>query len=114
MRYYIRLSPFLLPAIADRALTYRPFPHGVDARPDRYHQRVLHAVPHGVRVERFKGVEKEYEPRFIGGSLLTLLYMVQYDIISQDPWLSTVHAADYPDLAVIDLDPAPNIPFEQV
>ena len=114
MRYYIRLSPFLLPPIADRPLTYRPFPHGVDRRPDRYHQRVLHAVPQGVRVESFKGAEKDYEPRFIGGSLITLLYMVQHHVISQDAWLSTVHAPDYPDLAVLDLDPMPDVPFQQV
>lgn len=112
MRYYIGVAPFLLPVIRDRPLTYRPYRQGVNGRPDRYHQRVQHEVPDGVRVESLKGIDKDYEPRFIGGSLLTLLYMVQYDIISQDPWLSTVQAADYPDLAVIDLDPAPHVPFE--
>jgi bifunctional non-homologous end joining protein LigD len=114
MRYYIKVSPYLLPTIADRPLTYRTFPHGVQGPPDRYHQRVKQDVPDGVRVESFRGVEKEYEPRFVGGSLLTLLYMVQHHVISQDAWLSTVEAPDYPDVAVIDLDPMPDVPFQQV
>jgi bifunctional non-homologous end joining protein LigD len=114
MRYYIRVSRVLLPTIQDRPLTYRPFPHGVHARPDRYHQRVKHLVPQGVRVEPFRGSTKEYEPRFIGGLLVTLLYMVQHHVISQDAWLSTVQTPDYPDVAVIDLDPMPDVPFQQV
>ena len=114
MRYYIGVAPFLLPTIEDRPVTYRPFPHGVEARPDRYHQRVKHPVPKGVRVESFRGTAKDYEARFIGGSLVTLLYMVQLDIISQDAWLSTVQTPDHPDLAVIDLDPMPDVLFQQV
>jgi bifunctional non-homologous end joining protein LigD len=114
IRYYIRVSPVLLPTIQDRPLTYRPFPDGVEARPDRYHQRVKHPVPQGVRVEPFRGSTKEYEPRFIGGSLMTLLYMVQHHVISQDAWLSSVQTPDYPDVAVIDLDPMPQVPFQQV
>ncbi|WP_447978459.1 DNA ligase D [Candidatus Nitrospira bockiana] len=114
MRYYITIAPYLLPAIADRPLTYRPFPHGAEARPDRYHQRVKRDVPPGVRVEAFRGSEREYEPRFIGGSLATLLYLVQIDVISVDAWLSRVSSPDHPDLAVLDLDPMAGIPFEQV
>lgn len=114
MRYYIKVSPYLLPAIADRPLTYRPFPRGIGGRPDRYHQRVKHKVPDGVRIESFRGIQKEYEARFIGGSLVTLLYMVQHHVISQDAWLSTVHTPDYPDVAVLDLDPMPGVTFQQV
>lgn len=114
MRYYVSVSPFLLPMIQDRPLTYRPYPQGVDRPPDRYHQRVKPNIPNGVRVESFRGIKKEYEPRFIGGSLVTLLYMVQHHVISQDAWLSTVQSPDYPDLAVIDLAPMPDVPFEQV
>lgn len=76
IRYYIGVAPFLLPVIRDRPLTYRSYRHGVSGRPDRYHQRVQHEVPDGLRVESFKGIEKDYEPRFIGGSLHTLVYMV--------------------------------------
>lgn len=114
MRYYVTVSPWLLPTLADRALTYRPYPKGVEARPDRYHQRVQHPVPSGVDVRSFRGQDKDYEPRFIGGGLLTVLYMVQHHIISQDAWLSTIQTPDHPDQAVMDLDPMPGVPFQQV
>src|SRR5215204_3241240 len=114
MRYYIQIASYLLPTVADRPLTYRPYPQGLKQRPDRYHQRVKHAVPPGVRVETFQGIEKHYESRFIGGSLVTLLYLVQIHVISIDPWLSRVEAPDHPDVAVIDLDPMEGVGFEHV
>src|SRR5918997_843828 len=98
LRYYVTVAPYLLPTIEHRPLTYRPYPGGAEAPPDRYHQRVKHQVPSGVRVEPLKGDTKEYGPRFIGGSLMTLLYTIQIGAISQDPWLSRVHSPDYPDL----------------
>ena len=85
MRYYVQIASYLLPTVADRPLTYRPYPQGLKQRPDRYHQRVKHAVPPGVRVETFQGIEKHYESRFIGGSLVTLLYLVQIHVASIDP-----------------------------
>jgi bifunctional non-homologous end joining protein LigD len=114
MRHYLHVAPLLLPTIENRPLTYRPYPDGIAGRPDRYRQRVQYTVPDAVRVEPFKGVQKEFEARFIGGALTTLLYMVQLGVISQDPWLSQVRAAEYPDLAVIDLDPMPQVKFQQV
>jgi bifunctional non-homologous end joining protein LigD len=81
MGYYIAVAPYLLPAIADRPLTYRPYPYGAAGRPDRYHQRVKQAVPEGVRVAGLKGGYETYETRFIGGSLITLLYLLQMNVI---------------------------------
>jgi bifunctional non-homologous end joining protein LigD len=114
MAYYLNMARYVLPAIADRPLTYRPYPHGVEQRPDRYHQRVIHAVPEGVHVASLKGREKAYEPRFIGGSLMTLVYLVQLNVISFDAWLSRVMTPDTPDVAVLDLDPMPGVEFQQV
>jgi bifunctional non-homologous end joining protein LigD len=114
LRYYVTMAPYVLPHVHDRPLTYRPYPRGAEAAPDRYHQRVKHAVPSGVRVEPLQGQSKQYGPRFIGGSLTTLLYIVQIGAISLDAWTSRVHSPDYPDLAVLDLDPMPDVPFQQV
>jgi bifunctional non-homologous end joining protein LigD len=52
--------------------------------------------------------------RFVGGSLLTLLYMAQLAVISQDPWFSTIHAPDEPDHLAFDLDPMPGVAFGRV
>ena len=54
------------------------------------------------------------EQRFIGGSLITLLYMTQIAAISQDPWFSRVQSPLEADYAAIDLDPDDHTPFSQV
>ena len=54
------------------------------------------------------------EQRFIGGSLITLLYMTQIAAISQDPWFSRVQSPLNADYAAIDLDPDDHCPFSRV
>jgi bifunctional non-homologous end joining protein LigD len=51
---------------------------------------------------------------FVGGSLITLLYMTQLAAISQDPWFSRVTSPYEPDFVAIDLDPGEGTPFERV
>ena len=65
-------------------------PNGVEA-PAFYQQRSRQEKPPaGVRIETLTdGLDPISEPdarRFVGGSLITLLYMTQIAAISQDPW----------------------------
>ena len=111
MRYYVRVSPFLLPVLGDRPLALKRFPNGIAGKPF-YQQRVLDDAPEGVRVET---VEEDDEPRarFVGGSLLTLLYTTQLAAISQDPWFSRVQSPEAADWVALDLDPQPRVSFRQ-
>jgi bifunctional non-homologous end joining protein LigD len=52
--------------------------------------------------------------RLIGGDLYTLLYTAQLAAISQHAWLSRLDDLDAPDQTVLDLDPAPEVPFVAV
>jgi bifunctional non-homologous end joining protein LigD len=52
--------------------------------------------------------------RLVGGDLLTLLYMTQLAVLSQDPWFSRVQSPHFADHAAIDLDPMPGVKFEWV
>ncbi len=121
LRYYAEVSPFLLPAVADRPLVMKRFPNGIDGL-TFYQQRVLEKPPAGVRTEALpEGVDPIREDeeaanpaRFVGGSLTTLLYMAQVAAISQDPWFSTVAAPLEPDQVAIDLDPGPGVGFGTV
>ena len=85
-RYYARVAPFILPAVADRPLVMKRFPNGIAAQP--FYQHRAPEVPAGVRSAVVSVVEKR--PQIIGGSLKTLLYMTQLAAISQDPWFSRV------------------------
>lgn len=118
LRYYTRVAPFILPAVADRPLVMKRFPNGVGA-PAFYQQRSRQEnPPPGVRVETLPDdLDPIGEPdarRFVGGSLITLLYMTQLAAISQDPWFSRVQTPLDADYVALDLDPGDETPFDRV
>ena len=118
LRYYARVSRYILPAVEDRPLVMKRFPNGVDG-PAFYQQSSRQEKPPpGVRVETLPDdVDPISEPdarRFVGGSLITLLYMTQIAAISQDPWFSRVQSPLDADYVALDLDPGDNTPFSRV
>jgi bifunctional non-homologous end joining protein LigD len=110
MRYYARVAPFILPAVADRPLVMKRFPNGVAAPP--FYQHRAPDVPSGVRTQVVGVVEER--PQIIGGDLKTLLYMTQLAALSQDPWFSRVAHPEFADYAAFDLDPPDGVPFARV
>ena len=94
------------------------FPNGIDG-PAFYQQRSrLEKPPAGVRIETLPAgidpISEDDARRFIGGSLITLLYMTQIAAISQDPWFSRVQSPLDADYVAIDLDPGDGTPFSRV
>jgi len=112
MRYYARVSPQILPVVADRPLIMKRLPNGIDGSAF-YQQRAPDAVPAGVRTAAIPG-EDDVPSRLIGGNLMTLLYMTQLAAISQDPWFSRVSSPHTADQCAIDLDPMPGVKFASV
>jgi bifunctional non-homologous end joining protein LigD len=118
LRYYARVSPLILPAVADRPLVMKRFPNGID-KPAFYQQRSrIEQPPAGVRIETIADdIDPISEPgarRFVGGNLITLLYMAQIAAISQDPWFSRVQSPLDADYVALDLDPGDGTPFSRV
>jgi bifunctional non-homologous end joining protein LigD len=118
LRFYTTVSPYILPAIQDRPLVMKRFPNGIDSPAFYQHRSRLEKPPPGVRVET---LPPELEPasetganRFIGGSLITLLYMTQLASISQDPWFSRIQSPLDADYVALDLDPGDDVPFTRV
>jgi bifunctional non-homologous end joining protein LigD len=109
-RYYVRVAPYILPAVADRPLVMKRYPNGVTGKPF-YQHRSPNEVPAGVHTAVVSVVEKR--PQIIGGNLKTLLYMTQLAAISQDPWFSRIQHPQFADYAAFDLDPADGVPFER-
>jgi len=109
-RYYVRVSPALLPAIADRPLVMKRFPNGVAAQP--FYQHRAPDVPPGVRSEVVTVAETR--AHIVGGTLKTLLYTTQLAAISQDPWFSRLPEPAFADCAAFDLDPSEGVPFQTV
>jgi bifunctional non-homologous end joining protein LigD len=118
LRYYARVAPFLLPAVADRPLVMKRFPNGIEGKAFYQQRSEKEKPPAGVRVEV---LPDEADPisdpgvkRFVGGSLITLLYMTQIAAISQDPWFSRVQSPLDADYVAIDLDPGEGATFDRV
>ena len=119
LRYYATVAPFILPVVADRPLVMKRFPNGVDDPVAFYQQRKQkERPPAGVRIEvlppEIDPIDEPGTERFIGGSLITLLYMTQLAAISQDPWFSRVQSPMDADYVAIDLDPGDGATFAQV
>lgn len=120
LRYYVSAAPLILPAVEDRPLVMKRSPNGVE-KPYFYQQRHPEMPPKGVRRETLDEdidpIEDDGnggQPRLIGGSLTTLLYMSQLAAISQDPWFSRVTDPLHMDYAAIDLDPGDDARFTDV
>lgn len=113
LRYYTLISPFILPAIADRPLILKRFPNGIHGQAF-YQQKASDDTPDGVRVEIVTNDEGERQRRMVGGDLLTLLYTIQLGAVSVDPWHSRFPKLDFADYSIIDLDPGPKAKFARV
>ena len=120
IRYYVHVASMMLPAVEDRPLVMKRSPNGVE-KPYFYQQRHPEQPPKGVRRETLDDdidpIEEDGnggQPRLIGGSLTTLLYMAQLAAISQDPWFSRVQDPLHMEYAAIDLDPGDDARFSDV
>ncbi|HYT68307.1 MAG TPA: non-homologous end-joining DNA ligase [Vicinamibacterales bacterium] len=118
LRYYVEVSPYLLPAVADRPLVMKRFPNGVDGKAFYQQRSREERPPAGVRIEMLADdtdpISEPDAKRLIGGSLTTLLYMTQIAAISQDPWFSRVHSPLDADHVALDLDPTDRATFANV
>jgi bifunctional non-homologous end joining protein LigD len=118
LRYYATVAPLILPVVQDRPLVMKRFPHGVDGAAFYQQKKQQEQPPDGVRVEV---LPEDLDPvagpgarRFIGGDLITLLYVTQLAAISQDPWFSRVQSPLDADYVALDLDPDDHTPFSRV
>jgi bifunctional non-homologous end joining protein LigD len=118
LRYYAEVAPLILPAVADRPLVMKRFPNGI-GQPAFYQQRRRQEQPPpGVRIETLPDdldpISEADARRFVGGNLITLLYMTQIAAISQDPWFSRVQSPLNVDYVALDLDPVEGATFARV
>lgn len=112
MRYYTRVAPVLLPILAGRPLGLKRYPDNIE-KPAFFQQNAT-KYPRGVRVEEIVTEAGVAAPRFIGGDLMTLLYLVQIGTIAIHAWQSRVGSLDDADYSTIDLDPGEGVRFARV
>ena len=89
VRFYLRMAPYAQPVVADHPLVMKRFPNGVSGK-SFYQHRAPDPLPAGLRVAEVREKPDRPEsavPYLVGGSLQSLMYMVQLAVISQDPWI---------------------------
>ncbi len=105
--YYTRIAPVLLPHLADRALTLKRYPNGVDA-PFFYEKNCPAHRPDWVRTERIPIRTDGRSIDFcVVDDLATMVWLANLADLELHPSLARVHDSRAPTILAFDLDPGP-------
>jgi bifunctional non-homologous end joining protein LigD len=111
IEYYVRVAPVLLPHLADRPLTMRRFPGGVDDANAFYEKHRPRGTPEWVRSERVSASPRSSARAGIDfvvvNDLATLVWAANLAALELHvpQWRVVGHRPLVPDLLVFDLDP---------
>ena len=111
MRYYVRVSPFILPVVADRPLVMKRFPNGIDGK------GVLSAARARPCRRRARGAGGRRRRRAQPAHRRDAEDAALHDAARGDlagPVVFTRAVAGVADHVAIDLDPMPDAPFSRV
>jgi bifunctional non-homologous end joining protein LigD len=111
LRYYVRVSPYILPVVDGRPLVMKRYPNGIQSQAF-YQHRAPDPLPPNVPTVSWP--DDDVPSRLVGGSLKTLLYLTQLAAISEDPWFSKAATPHLLEDIAFDLDPMPGTSFETV
>ena len=112
VRYHARVAPFMLAYLHDRPLNLNRFPHGAH-RPGFWHKEVPGHAPEWLH--RWRNPEAdagETECYAVVDSVPALAWMANYGGLELHAWTSAVPDVHHPTWALIDIDPGPNVTFD--
>ncbi len=115
IEYYTRMAPTLLPYLRGRPLVITRYPDGIAGK-WFYQKDAPPGTPEWVRT--WPAPSQEDEDRTLHYIVVeepaTLTLVANLGAIELHPWLSRCRTPDFPDWAVIDLDPAEGATFQDV
>lgn len=103
IEYYVRVAPVLLPHLADRPLTLRRFPDGVDGV--SWHQNECRGEPDWFRVLETEGVGGRILRFCVVEDLASLVWVANQAAVELHPFQWQTAAPRRPVALVFDLDP---------
>ncbi len=111
--YYRRISPWMLPYLADRPLVLTRFPDGIHGK--RFYQRdAPDFVPDWIERHVLWSESAEREVHyFVANDAASLAYLANLGTIPIHAWHSRIADLEHPDWCVLDLDPK-GAPFRDV
>ena len=99
MNYYNAVAPLILPYLKDRPLSLKRYPDGI-AKDYFFQKNLPDSAPAWLHTAELENIRWA-----IGEDRATLLYLVNLGCVDHNPWMSRVESPEYPDYALIDLDP---------
>ena len=112
IRYYVEMAPVLIPHYRDRPLSMNPHPDGIHGKSFWQKDKPVYA-PEWIPTFRYRDQKNEKDWILIDETA-TLAWLANHAVIDMHPWYSRVDKPEYPDWAVIDLDPAEGARFDEV
>ncbi|WP_158438186.1 non-homologous end-joining DNA ligase [Natranaerobius thermophilus] len=119
IKYFLDMSPYILPHLKNRPLVITRFPEGVHK--EGFYQKDIKKAgnsPSWLKTITIPTKNKERERQVIDYLVVdhpaTLVWLGNLAAVELHPWLSSVESLDYPDFGVFDLDPMPQADFYQV
>lgn len=112
VRYYVAVSPWLLPYLERRPLVYEIYPGTVDG-PNSFEQDPPSGTPRWVKRTRISGRER-LVTYVIADAPATLIYLVSLFMVTLHVWQSTTERIECPDFLLFDLDPTGSCTLAQL
>jgi bifunctional non-homologous end joining protein LigD len=113
LRYYLEVSPFLLPHLVDRAMVMKRYPNGAGG-PFFFQKRAPVPRPEWIDTCAIQHSEAGVIDFPIVRDLATLLWTVNLGCIDLNPWYARCDDVHRPDYLHFDLDPVEGAGFDRV
>ena len=114
IKYYLDMSPYLLPLLQDRPFVMKRYPDGIQGEHFYQKEAPSHAPPWVHTWPVYHRGSKKTVNYVLCNDAPTLAWLVHLGCLEIHAWLSRKDTLEYPDFAVVDLDPAEGTPFPQV
>jgi bifunctional non-homologous end joining protein LigD len=113
LQYYLDISPWLLPHLADRAMVMKRYPDGAPG-PFFFMKRVPTPHPKWIETCTIPHPKAGDVPFPMVQDLASLLWIINLGCIDLNPWYSRCDDTDRPDVLNFDLDPGVGASFAKV
>jgi len=113
LRYYLRISPVLLPHLQDRAMVMKRYPNGA-AGEYFFQKRAPTPRPKWIEICSIEHASGNIIDFPIVRDLATLMWIINLGCIDLNPWYARCDDVYRPDYLHFDLDPVPPARFGKV